>query len=257
MGTTTTKKPAAEKDKKKADSPPPAAAPPAAEPQRATINQTEMVPVAELKAHPRNYKTHPIEQITHLMKSIRDHGFYRNVVIAKDGTILAGHGVVQAVKQMGLFAPERVPCVRLNLAPEDPLALKILVTDNEVGKLAETNDRVLTEILRDVLSVTDILGTGYDPQSLSLLVMHSRPVEEIKSKNEAAEWVGMPEFDDGEILHTMKMLFPSPADREEFVRRFDIKVIRKAGDDAWWTAWWPPRETMDRTTVLFDQVEEG
>ena len=56
----------------------------------------ESVAIETLKAHPKNYKKHPIKQLEHLMKSIEEHGFYRNVIIAKDSTILAGHGVVQA-----------------------------------------------------------------------------------------------------------------------------------------------------------------
>ena len=47
----------------------------------------------QLKPHPRNYRDHPQDQIDHLIQSIRENGFYRNVVVANDNTILAGHGV--------------------------------------------------------------------------------------------------------------------------------------------------------------------
>ena len=54
----------------------------------------ELLPLAELRPHPRNDGTHPPDEIAHLKASITTHGVYRNVVVAQDGTILAGHGVI-------------------------------------------------------------------------------------------------------------------------------------------------------------------
>ena len=56
----------------------------------------ETIDIEKLIPHPDNYKEHPDQQLDHIIRSIEDHGFYRNVVIAKDNTILAGHGVVLA-----------------------------------------------------------------------------------------------------------------------------------------------------------------
>ena len=51
----------------------------------------EHVPPAELKAHPRNYRRHPEDQIDHIVSSIEQHGFYRNIIAAQDGTVLGHH----------------------------------------------------------------------------------------------------------------------------------------------------------------------
>lgn len=211
----------------------------------------EHVAVVDLKPHPKNYKSHPDEQLDHIIKSIEENGFYRNVVIARDNTILAGHGVVLAVKKMGLFGPATVPVIRLDLAPEDPRALKVLTGDNELGKLAETNDRVLTEILKDVMSTDDLLGTGFDAQTLNALVMVSRPIEEIRDKNEAAEWVGMPEFDSGEQLYRLTVMFAGPEARDEFLKQTGINCSDRNRDGTMYSGWWPPRESQDRGSVLF------
>lgn len=72
--------------------------------------------VADLKAHPRNYKHHPPGQIEHLIKSIEEQGFYQPVVVALDNTILAGHGRVEAAVQMGW---SRVPVIRLAVGPNE------------------------------------------------------------------------------------------------------------------------------------------
>ncbi len=60
------------------------------------LHAATVVPIAELKPHPRNYKKHPADQLAHLEASLKQYGQFRNVVVARDSTILAGHGVVAA-----------------------------------------------------------------------------------------------------------------------------------------------------------------
>lgn len=103
--------------------------------------ETEMVSVEELRPHPRNYRKHPEDQIEHLVDSIKQNGFYRNVVIARDGTILAGHGVVEACIRLNT---SEIPVIRLNREPDDPQSLKVLTGDNEIGHLGEIDDRILS-----------------------------------------------------------------------------------------------------------------
>ncbi len=40
--------------------------------------EVEHAAVEGLKPHPRNYRTHPEDQLAHLVASIEEHGFYRN-----------------------------------------------------------------------------------------------------------------------------------------------------------------------------------
>jgi len=105
-----------------------------------TLHRTEEAALADLRPHPRNYKAHPEDQLAHLERMIRDFGIFKNIVATRDGTILAGHGVATAARRAGL---ERVPVVRLDLDPLEPKALKIVTADNEVGHLAEVDDRLL------------------------------------------------------------------------------------------------------------------
>lgn len=118
-----------------------------------------MVRTADLKPHPRNYRQHPEDQIEHIKESIRRVGVYRNIVIAQDGTILAGHGVVEACKALGM---EEVPVVRLAVDSGSPLALKVLAGDNEVARLGVVDDLGLLGILRTIADedVSGLLGTG-------------------------------------------------------------------------------------------------
>ncbi len=106
--------------------------------------EPELVLLSSLKPHPRNYRQHPEDQLLHLMESIKQNGLYRNILVSKDLTILAGHGVSKACERLEM---KEVPVIRLDVDSESPQALKILAGDNEIGHLGEIDDRALTEIL--------------------------------------------------------------------------------------------------------------
>jgi hypothetical protein len=129
----------------------------------------EQLRLADLKPHPRNDGYHPPEEIAHLKQSLTEHGVYRNVVVAQDGTILAGHGVVEAARAVGWT---HLPGQRRPYGPEDPRALKILVGDNHIARLREQNDATLAALLKD-LAADDglgLLGTGFDTVALETLL---------------------------------------------------------------------------------------
>lgn len=210
----------------------------------------EVVDASTLKPHPRNYKQHPEEQLRHIGEMLKEVGFFKNVVTAKDGTLLAGHGVVEAAKQVGLG--HAVPIRRLDLEPNDPRALKVLAADNELGRFAESDDRALTMILKDILQndPKGLVGTGYDEENLAALVMVTRPESEIRNFDAAAEWVGMPEFVSGagdQFILTVQC--QSAKDREEAAAKLGVKNVRVMKQDKIWTGWYPDRERNDLSSL--------
>jgi hypothetical protein len=196
--------------------------------------QTELVKVSSLRSHPKNYRHHPADQIAHIAQSIREHGVYRPVVIARDGTILAGHGVVEALKSMGT---DDVPVFRLDVSPDDSRALKLLAGDNEISHLGEIDDRALSDLLMSLKGMGDLLGTGYDDMMLANLVFVTRPEKEVKDFNEAAAWVGLPEFES--VLAPVKIVvsFHNPEDRDTFAKQLSLIIMVKNQNT--WSAWWP------------------
>tara|TARA_R100000734_G_C3272187_1_gene67914 strand:+ start:190 stop:717 length:528 start_codon:yes stop_codon:yes gene_type:complete len=152
----------------------------------------QLVDINLIKPHPKNYKKHPQDQLEHICKSIRENGIYRNILIANDNIILAGHGVYEACKRMGFT---KVPTLKINLNSSDPKAMKLLVSDNEIGHLAEIDQISLSETLKSIMDNNTLLGTGYDEMMLSNLLFTTRPESEIKDFDAAAEWVGMPEYE--------------------------------------------------------------
>lgn len=209
---------------------------------------TELVAIDSLRAHPRNYRVHPADEIEHLCQSIKEHGIYRNIVIAREGTILAGHGVWEACKVLGLLT---VPVIRLDLDPSEPRALKVLAGDNEIGHLSEIDDRRLADMLKEIkdTDITGLLGTGYDEMMLANLVFVTRPAGELTSHNEAAEWVGMPGYEAVEEPLQATISFRSEVDRLEFARLLGIRWLKSVGRTQ--TAWWPPKEIDDTSSIRF------
>ena len=213
-----------------------------------------MIAVEKLKPHPRNYRTHPDDQLEHIIKSIKDHGFYRNVVAGRDWTILAGHGVVQAARKMKI---ETVPVIQLDLDPLSPKALKLLAGDNEIGHLGEIDDRLLTDMLKELkLSDDGLLGTGFDEKMLANLIFVTRPASKIADANEAAQWVGMPEYNEGSNLPCLVITFKTESDRGRFVKKFHLKIGLKRVKLRAWTTRWPWTENKKSSKSKFEQVRE-
>lgn len=212
------------------------------------LHVAEVVDARQLKPHPRNYRSHPEDQLAHLAESVRQHGVYKNIVVARDGTILAGHGIFQASQRAGL---SRIPVVRLNLDPMSPQALKIVAADNELPRFSENDDRQLTELLQQIMKEdpSGLVGTGYTEQSLAALLMVTRPASEIANADEAAEWIGMPEYDPGESQFKLIISFKSESDRAKFAKATKLLGVTYKG--ATWSARWPPDVREDVAGVRF------
>ena len=208
----------------------------------------ETIKLSDLKEHPRNYKTHPEDQLQHIISSIEEHGFYRNIVIAKDNTILAGHGVFQACQLMN---KEEVPVIRLNIDHDSTQALKVLTSDNEIQNLAKVDDRELSEILKDILDEDlDLTGTGFDQEQLSALIYTTRPSTEVADIDEAKEWVGMVDFEPTGKDIKVIIQFDNEEDKQEMLNRICATHINKQiGNIS--TIWYPERKQEDLKSISF------
>ncbi len=210
---------------------------------------TEIVLIADLTPHPRNYKSHPKDQLDELIVSIKEHGFYRNIVISKDNVILAGHGMVLAATKMGL---SEVPVKRLGIASDHPRALKLLVADNELSHLAMSDDRMLSNLLKEIndVDISGLLGTGYDQKMLANLAMVTRPEAEVKDFDAAAHWLGMPEYGSSREEFQLVITFENEALRDELMKLINVSKtstrLRKT-----WSCWWPERDQEDTSSLKF------
>lgn len=213
--------------------------------------RTELVELKSLKPHPRNYRKHPADQLEHIKQSLREHGFYRNVVVAKDSTILAGHGVVQACGEEGIL---KVPVIRLPIEPDSPQALKVLTGDNEISHLGEIDDRLFTELLKEIkeLDTAGLLGTGYDDMMLANLVFVTRAETEIPGFDAAAEWAGMPGDTSGDVPLKLVISFRTQEDRERFVKESSLQIDKREAQT--WMTRWPWTERQDWAAIKLEKA---
>jgi ParB-like chromosome segregation protein Spo0J len=71
----------------------------------------ETVSLEELRPWPRNARTHSRKQIQQIAESIRRFGFTNPVLIDGENRILAGHGRVEAAREIGM---PTAPCLRVD-----------------------------------------------------------------------------------------------------------------------------------------------
>src|ERR1700727_483781 len=81
----------------------------------------EKLPIGQLHSWPRNARTHSRKQIRQIAESIRRFGFTNPVLIDGENRILAGHGRVEAARELSMAT---APCLRVDqlvegLAPEE------------------------------------------------------------------------------------------------------------------------------------------
>jgi len=215
----------------------------------AVVRKVELAAVSSLKPHPRNYRRHPDDQLDHIIQSIQENGVYRNVVVAKDSTILAGHGIVQAAQKMGL---QSIPVVRLDVDPLSVMGLKVLTGDNEVTHLGEVDDRLLTELLQEISTadIDSLVGTGYDEKMLANLVFVTRPEKEIPTQEAAAAWVGMPVFEPAAPTLLVYVHCATEEDRQAFCELVGNPPCRKQGSIVSFR--WPKCPLDDRGSVKYE-----
>jgi hypothetical protein len=209
------------------------------------------VAVGLLRPHPRNYKKHPPDQVHHLRASLREYGFYRNVVVARDYTILAGHGIVEAALAEGYVT---VPVVRLDLDSDAVPALKILASDNTIPTFGDQNEYELARLLESIAKVdpSALLGTGYDERSLALLLSQFAPPEPTApAPAPGDEWQGMPDFDQVDRLapHRVTVHFANDADADEF--------FRLIGRPRRTSMWWPKADGHVGSSLKQKYVAQG
>ena len=119
--------------------------------------------IKDLSLHPDNPRQGDIGAIA---VSIEQNGWYGTVVAQKStGHVLAGNHRLQAAQQLGL---KEVPVYWVDV--DDTTAKKILLADNRTNDLAIYNDDTLSELLTDLSSTGDLLGTGYDGDDVDQLL---------------------------------------------------------------------------------------
>jgi hypothetical protein len=118
-----------------------------ANPIKVACAYTKLAKISALKPHPDNPKKHPASQIQFYAESLREFGFRRPVVISKgSGSIVAGHGLVEAAKLLGCT---QVP-VDEQLFKDDISELGYLAADNRLAELSDWDYMGLSAVVKKI-----------------------------------------------------------------------------------------------------------
>jgi DNA modification methylase len=128
--------------------------------------QVEMWQAADLVPYAKNARQHPPEQIDQIAASMQRFGFTIPMLVAEDGTIIAGHGRLMAAMQLGLA---EVPVMVARGWSEEDRRLYTLA-DNRLAEIAEWDPEMLRiEIgeLREDFGIEDFDLVGFSAEDLS------------------------------------------------------------------------------------------
>jgi len=129
----------------------------------ATALAVQTRPIADLHPHPLNYRRHGPEQLEVLRRSLRDHGLQEPVVVTSDGTILAGHGLVEAAEAEDWT--ELAVHVYDGAHPD-----AFVAADNYSASLATDDEQALAELLRRLDADGELSASGYAQEDLGELL---------------------------------------------------------------------------------------
>ena len=115
------------------------------------------IEIKELKPYPKNARLHPKKQIDLLAKNIEKFGFTSPILIDEKNEIIAGHGRLMAMKQLG---KETVPCVQIKGLTEEEIKT-LRLSDNQIASMGGWDMNLAIEELKG-LSIPMLDLTGFD-----------------------------------------------------------------------------------------------
>jgi DNA modification methylase len=132
---------------------------------------------ASLRPWAKNARTHSKKQLRQIAKSIETFGFTNPVLIDQQGTILAGHGRVEAAKSLGMAT---VPCLRIEHMTEAEKRAYV-IADNKLALNAGWDEELLAQELQGLMASEglgfDIGVIGFEVAEIDNLVENLAPEE--------------------------------------------------------------------------------
>jgi len=118
--------------------------------------EIKLVDIDSIIPNPKNANKHSAEQIERLEKLIKYQGFRNPLIISnRTGFLIAGHGRLEAAKNIGI---KHIPVIFQDFENEAQ-EYSYLVSDNEIARWAEVDlDKINTDILELEDFDTDLLA---------------------------------------------------------------------------------------------------
>ena len=130
-------------------------------------DHVERWPLERLVPFARNARTHSCVQVDQIAASMREWGWTNPILVDEQGTIIAGHGRVEAAKKLGFSeAP-----VMVATGWSEPKKRAYVIADNQLALNAGWNEEMLAAELSDLQELAfDVHLIGFDAKDLSRLL---------------------------------------------------------------------------------------
>ena len=129
--------------------------------------RVEQTPLGQLQPYRNNARTHSAKQIKQIARSIERFGFVNPVLADANGQIIAGHGRVEAAKQLGL---KSVPVLRIeHLSPAEIRAYTL--ADNRLAEKAGWDQEMLAIELQGLIDLDfEVELTGFEMGEIDIIL---------------------------------------------------------------------------------------
>ena len=135
----------------------------------------ENVKISDLKPLEKNVRKHNEKQIEEMIRSVKQFGQTRAIVIDEDNNILIGNGLYMALLQMGI---EECQCYRKTGLTEIQKK-KLILTDNKVYSLGSDDYEGINNFIQEITVTGDFDIAGFDDYILKNMTMSEEEHEEM------------------------------------------------------------------------------
>jgi len=135
--------------------------------------ERKQINISLLKHPEKNTRIHPEKQINEIRRSLRKWGQYRDAVIDESNLILAGNGLIEAMRQEGMKKAWVV--VVYDLSENDKI--KFMLADNKTAGLGIDNLTNIEELIVNLAGDFDI--PGFDDDILSSINAASEEISAV------------------------------------------------------------------------------
>lgn len=139
----------------------------------------QLVPVSDLKPHPKNPNTHSAAQIAALAAVIEGNGWRAPITVSnRSGFITRGHGRLEAAILLGV---EQVPVDFQDYASEQD-ELADMVADNRLSELCEIDQARLVDVLKELQAAGHDIGlAGFTDDEFAKLTEVGDEVQKLET----------------------------------------------------------------------------
>jgi len=126
-------------------------------------------PLAVLTANPRNARTHGRRQIRQICDSIQAFGFTNPLLVDEQGVLIAGHGRLEAARQLGI---DEIPTILLAYLSELQKRA-LMLADNKIALNAGWDMELLATELADLSAMAldfSLDATGFEIGEIDLVI---------------------------------------------------------------------------------------